>query len=96
MIYNDWHYTVDVYIYMYHKLAKQSIPTRCTNFEIFDLHTIGFIKRVPICIPDFFSTYRASDERVKSLMIHKFHETGNTQIYSHEPIHNEILLRMYK
>lgn len=52
MIYNDWHYTVDIYIY--HKLAKQSIPTRCTNFEIFDLHTIGFIKRVPICIPDFF------------------------------------------
>lgn len=71
----------------------------CTNFEIFDLYTIGFIERVPICIPDFFfSTLSCtSDERVKSLMIHKFHETtGNTQIYSHEPIHNEILLRMYK
>lgn len=26
----------------------------CTNFEIFDLYTIGFIERVPICIPDFF------------------------------------------
>lgn len=40
VIYNDWHYIyVLVRIYIYRKLAKQSIPTRCVRILKYLIYT---------------------------------------------------------